>query len=312
MKKYAVLFPGQGAQAVGMGKDLYDALPVCRETFNEANDVLGYDLAKLCFEGPIEELTKSSNTQPAIYVHSVAAYRALVEQQPELSFSAAAGLSSGEWAALQVAGVVSFADGLRVLQARGSYMQAACEEQPAGMLSVIGLDLDTVRKIAGEAGIEVANLNSPVQTVLSGPKEGIAAAEKLAQEAGAKRAIPLNVAGAFHSRLMRSAAEKLGEFLENITFSDPALPVVANVNGRPHGDAASIRQAMVDQVTSSVQWVETIEWMRGQDVNAYVECGPGKVLSGLVKRIDKAASLHNIQGQPDLEAAAAALNEEQE
>jgi [acyl-carrier-protein] S-malonyltransferase len=291
-----------------MGKDLYDALPECRETFDEANDVLGYDLAKLCFEGPIEELTKSSNTQPAIYVHSVAAYRALVKQQPDLSFSAAAGLSSGEWAALQVAGVVSFADGLRVLQARGSYMQAACEEQPAGMLSVIGLDLDTVRKIADEAGIEVANLNSPVQTVLSGPKEGIAAAEKLAQEAGAKRAIPLNVAGAFHSRLMRSAAEKLGAFIENIPFADPVLPVVANVNGRPHGDAASIRQAMVDQVTSSVQWVETIEWIRGQDVNSYVECGPGKVLTGLVKRIDKAASLLNIQAQPDLEAAAAAIN----
>lgn len=302
MSKIAILFPGQGAQALGMGKDLAEQVPECRALFERANEVLGFDLAHICFEGPDEELTKSNRAQPAIFVVSAAAYEALKHQRPDLRPAAVAGLSSGEWAALYAAGSVSFDDALRVLEARGRFMQAACEQSAGGMLSVIGLPVERLQSIAAECGVEIANLNSPEQTVLSGPVPGIERAEGMSKEAGAKRAIRLNVAGAFHSRLMEPAAEQLKAFLDTITLEPPTMPVVSNVKGAPFASVDEIREAMVQQVTHSVRWVDDVRWIREQGVSTLVECGPGKVLSGLVKRIDKQAAIHNIQDHATLTA----------
>jgi [acyl-carrier-protein] S-malonyltransferase len=301
----SLLFPGQGAQAVGMARDIAESDPDARAVFDRANEVLGMDLARICFEGPLDELTKSSHAQPAIFVASVACLRTFEKRQPGAAFAAAAGLSSGEWTALYQAGVLSFEDALRVLQARGRFMQQACEEQPGGMVSVIGLDLAALGKVCAGSGLEIANLNSPEQTVLSGPRAGIPAAERLAKEAGARKVIPLTVAGAFHSSLMRTAAARLGEFLASVALRPPSIPVVSNVTGQPHGDPESIRRRMVEQVTSSVQWVEGIRWMQHNGIACHLECGPGRVLSGLVKRIDKQATLLNIQDLQSLESALA-------
>lgn len=300
MSKRALLFPGQGAQAVGMGKELAELDPSIRALFDEASEILGRDLAAICFEGPREELTKSNNAQPAIFVVSVAAFRAL-ELQGEIPFDAVAGLSSGEWAALHVAGAVSFADTIKLLDARGRFMQEACEQQPGGMCSVIGLDPEACAQIAEQAGIEVANYNSSAQTVLSGNLDGVDKAAELAREGGAKMAVKLEVSGAFHSSLMQSAADQFAEAVAEITFSAPKVAVLSNVTGDPHGDAAHLGASMASQITRSVQWVKNVTWMQEQGVSEYIECGPGKVLTGLVKRIDKTASLHNIQTAADVE-----------
>jgi len=286
-----------------MGKDLADAYPECRALFEQADQVLGYKLSTLCFEGPIEDLTKSSNCQPAIFVNSVACYQALKKEMGGVDFAGAAGLSLGEWSALHVAGALSFADTLRVLQARGRFMQEACEERPGGMVSVIGLAADKLKEVCASAGVEMANLNSAEQTVLSGERAKIVEAEKLAKAAGASRTVILNVAGAFHSSLMLSAAKKLEAFLAGVTFQKPGVPVIANLTGRPHGGPDEIRKTMVSQVTSSVQWLSSVEWFKKNGVTSYVECGPGKVLSGLIKRIDKDAVLSNIQGVASLKKA---------
>jgi [acyl-carrier-protein] S-malonyltransferase len=307
MNANALLFPGQGAQAVGMGKDLVAADPESRALLDKAGQVLGYDLAKFCFEGPLEELTKSSSAQPAIFAISLACYLALKKRRPDTAFAAAAGLSSGEWTALHVAGVVTFEDTLRVLEARGRFMQKACEENPGGMLSVIGLDVEALKKVCEQAGIEMANLNSPNQTVLSGRKEGIETAEKLVKEAGARRCIRLNVAGAFHSSLMAPAAKQLEEFLADVRFAPSSIPVVSNVTGQPHGAPEEIRRSMVRQVTSPVQWISCVRWLHAQGVRTQVECGPGKILSGFVRRIDNEVVLHSISDFSSLEATVQAL-----
>ena len=307
MKTKAAVFAGQGAQAVGMGKDLADADPACRALFDTASSVLGYDLARICFEGPIEELTKSNHCQPAIFTMSVACFRALERGVPGLTFAGTAGLSLGEWSALHAAGALSFEDAVRILEARGRFMQEACQAQEGGMISVMGLDRAALEKVCAEAGVEIANLNSPEQTVLSGPKARIPIAEKLAAEAGAKRTVVLNVAGAFHSTLMAPAAARLEQALAHVPIRAPAVPVISNVTGQPHGTPDEIRQAMVRQVTSPVQWVTTVGWFRAAGAGEYWEFGPGKVLSGLIKRIDKDAATGNIQDRPTLEKAAAAL-----
>lgn len=307
MTDKAIVFAGQGAQFVGMGKDLAAAYPECRALFSKADEVLGFPLSKVCFEGPAEDLTKSNNCQPAIFVTSIACYRALSREVPGLAFAAAAGLSLGEWSALHMAGALSFEDALRVLEARGRFMQEACEEREGGMISILGLPADKLRDIAAAAGVEIANLNSPEQTVLSGEKSRIPEVEKMATAAGAKRAIPLNVAGAFHSRLMQSAALKLEEFLKTVTFKAPCIPVMANVTGAPHGSPDEIRQTMVRQVTSPVQWVGCVQRIQQLGIKSYVECGPGKVLSGLIKRIDKEAGLLDTQDEATLKKAVEAL-----
>ena len=290
-----ILFPGQGAQAVGMGRELAEGLPECRALFSNASEILGFDLLKLCVEGPIEELTRSCNTQPAIFVVSVAARVALAHALgSSLAVAGTAGLSSGEWAALHEAGVVSFEDVIRVLRARGQFMQEACEATPGGMLTVMGLTLDKVQEVAAASGLEVANLNSPVQTVLSGHADRIAAGEAAAKAAGAKRALRLTVAGAFHSSLMQSAADRLADFLKEVKFSSPTCPVWSNVTGKPHTTPDEIRHKMVAQVVSSVRWTDCFADMAAAGMTVGFECGPGTVLAGLSKRIVPEASVKSI------------------
>lgn len=307
MKKTAMVFAGQGAQAVGMGKDLIAAYPECKDLYDRASAVLGFDLARLCAEGPIEEITRSDNCQPAIFVTSAACQVALKKQCPDLQISGVAGLSLGEWTALFAGGVLSFEDAIKVLKVRGKAMQEACEERSGGMVSVMGLGMAELEKVCAASGVQMANINSTEQIVLSGDKDKIVEAEKMAQAAGAKKTVVLPVAGAFHSPLMASAAGKLEQVLAGVTLQAPVIPVVSNVTGRPHGSPAEIKALMVRQVTSSVQWVGSIEWFKQGGVTEYIECGPGKVLSGLIKRIDKEASALSISDVPTLDKAVAAL-----
>ena len=298
--KRAIVFPGQGSQVVGMAKDFVDAIPECKALFDQANDILGYDLASICFEGPQEELNKSNHAQLGIFVASAVAFQALELKQPDLEYNLVAGHSLGEWTALYVAGVVSFEDTVRVLKARGEAMQAACEENSGAMLAVMGMDGSDLVKVAEEAGCYVANFNSLAQTVLSGTADSIAKAAELAKAAGAKRAVLLPVAGAFHTPLMQSAADKMADFLSDITFSEAQVPVLSNVTALPH-EANLMKDNMVKQITSSVQWVSSVQWMLSNGVEEIVECGPGKVLAGLIKRIDKTAIVRNIGQITDLE-----------
>jgi len=306
MSDKVCVFAGQGAQVPGMGKDLAADAEIAA-LFTRANAVLGFDLAKICFEGPAEELTKSSICQPAIFTVSVAAFRALQKKCPQTSFKIAAGLSLGEWSALHVAGVLDFESTLKVLEARGRFMQQACEEQPSGMISIMGASAEQIKAICDKAGITVANINSDAQVVLSGLKTGVAAAAAVAAEQGVK-AIPLNVAGAFHSPLMASARTKLAAVLDSVAFSAPKMPVLSNVSGSLHSsDPAAIKDAMLRQVTESVRWSDCIKCAIGAGAKDFVEFGPGKVLSGLIKRIDKSVNTLNVSDVPSLDATATAL-----
>ncbi len=303
--KSAWIFAGQGAQTPGMGRDLAVSWSSCKALFDKANEVLGYDLAKLCFEGPAAELTKTVHCQPAIFAVSAACLEAWKKSGRTEQPVVAAGLSLGEWTALYAAGVITFEEGLRILAARGRLMQEACEAEPGGMISLIGLPDEKVLEIAEAAGAVPANFNAPGQIVLSGSQSAIAAAETLAKEAGAKRAVRLPVAGAYHSPLMARAAEGLRAVLEGVEFKAPAFPVLSNVTGKPHGDSGAIRDAMVRQVTSSVQWVACVETMKEMGVGRYIEFGPGAVLTGLIKRMEEKADLLNVSDVPTLAAALA-------
>ncbi len=293
--KQMLLFSGQGTQSVGMGKELAEGLPACGALFSEASEILGFDLLKLCAEGPIEELTRSCNTQPAIFVVSVAARLALSHFAGDsLKVEGLAGLSLGEWAALEAAGVLSFADTVRILKARGQFMQDACDATPGGMLTLIGLTVDQAKEVAATAQLEVANLNSSVQTVLSGPLDRIPAGVEAAKAMGAKRALPLKVAGAFHSSLMQPAADRLAKFLADVEFKAPSCPVWSNVTGELHTTPDEIRRLMVGQVVSSVRWNDCFVGMAAAGMTNGFECGPGAVLAGLGKRIDPSISIQNI------------------
>lgn len=285
---------------MGMGKDFSEAMPECKALFDRASEILGYDLEGICFEGPQEELNKSNNAQLGIFVASAAAYEALKAKQPDLEYDFLAGHSLGEWTALYAAGVVSFDDVVKILRARGEAMQAACEKNPGAMLAVMNLDGEKLVEIASEAGCYVANFNSLAQTVLSGTAETIEKAEALCKEAGAKRAVRLPVAGAFHSPLMQPAADIMTEFLADFDFAEEKVPVLSNVTAVPHGNT-SVKDDMVKQITSSVQWVHIIQRLVADGVEEIIECGPGKVLAGLIKRIDKSVAVRNIGQLSDLE-----------
>lgn len=307
MSKTALLFAGQGAQAIGMGKDLAEQFPTAKALFEKANSVLGYDLATICFNGPEAELTKTENAQPGIYLVSWVALQLLKEKVPALKFEATAGLSLGEFTALAAAGVMSFEDGLRVVQQRGRFMQEACEVTQGGMAAIIGLDEGPTREACQEAGVVLANLNCPGQLVISGPADKINLACEAAKAKGAKRAIPLTVAGAYHSPLMASAQPKLKDALAQIPINRPAVPVIGNVRALPHGEPAEIHQLLVDQVTSSVRWEESIRYLLAQGFTRFIELGPGTALTGFMKRIDKTAQVLNVADAASLEATAKAL-----
>jgi [acyl-carrier-protein] S-malonyltransferase len=306
MAQKACVFAGQGAQFVGMGKDLAAASPEILGLYDRANQILGFDLKKVCFEGPIEDLTRSNYCQPAIFVTSVACHAAFRKRYPAAAFDLAAGLSLGEWTALHVAGVLDFDSTLRVLEARGRFMQQACEEQAGGMVSIMGATMDQLREICARSGIVMANINSDAQVVLSGGKGGVEEAAKLAAAAGLK-CVVLPVAGAFHSPLMGSARERLAGVLQGIAFQAPRMPVLANVTGQLHpADGQAIREAMLRQVTESVRWADCVRTAMGAGAKTFVEFGPGKVLSGLIKRMDKQNQTANVQDAASLEAAGAA------
>jgi len=302
MSNQACVFTGQGSQVPGMGKDLAADAEI-GALFSRANDVLGFDLATVCFEGPAEALTQSNICQPAIFTVSVAAFRAYQKRCPQAAFKMAGGLSLGEWTALHVAGVLAFEEALKVLEARGRFMQQACEEQASGMVSIMGATAEQIQTLCDRAGITVANINSDAQVVLSGLKTGVATAAAVAAELGVK-AIPLNVAGAFHSPLMASARAKLAGVLDGVTFRAPQMPVLSNVTGGLHSsDPAAIKEAMLRQVTDSVRWCDCVRCAIGAGVADFVEFGPGKVLAGLIKRIDKSVNTVSVQDVASLEQA---------
>lgn len=308
MSKTALMFAGQGAQVVGMGKDLAEAHPTARALFDRANDLLGYDLAKICFDGPESELTRTENAQPGIYLVSWVALQLLRERVPGLKFDGAIGLSLGEFTALAAAGSLSFEEGLKVVRQRGRFMQEACDATRGGMAAIIGLDEDKTRQVCETAGVEIANLNCPGQIVISGESDGIARACELAREAGAKRALPLTVAGAYHSRLMESASDKLAKALERIQIHTPAIPVIANVSAQTHAEPGQIRELLVQQVTGSVRFEESIRGLLAQGFSRFIELGPGTALSGFLKRIEKSTSVSNVADCKSLETTAQALN----
>ncbi|MFO1487773.1 MAG: ACP S-malonyltransferase [Verrucomicrobiota bacterium] len=305
MSKTALLFAGQGAQVVGMGRDLAEKFPSARAWFDRANAALGYDLAGVCFNGPDAELTKTENAQPGIFLVSWVAFQLLKEQVPSLAFQATAGLSLGEFTALTAAGAMSFEDGLRVVRQRGKFMQEACEATKGGMAAVIGLDEAPTREVCAQAGVVLANLNCPGQLVISGEEEKIIQACDLAKAKGAKRAIPLPVAGAYHSPLMAGAQPKLQAELGKINISTPAVPVISNVTAEAHGSDISAR--LVEQVCASVLWEKSIRLLLSQGYTRFIELGPGTALSGFMKRIDKNAQMLNVADVASLEATAKAL-----
>jgi len=291
-----------------MGKDLSEQFPSAAQWFERANGVLGYDLAAICFNGPETDLTKTENAQPGIFLVSWVAFQLLRERVPSLSFQATAGLSLGEFTALAAAGALSFEDGLRVVRRRGQFMQEACEVSPGAMAAIIGLDEAPTRELCIEAGVSLANLNCPGQIVISGATEKIARACELAKAKGARRALPLPVAGAYHSPLMASAQPKLKAELDGIPIKQPSVTVISNVTAQPHGDPDAIRQLLVQQVTSSVRWEESIRYLLAQGFDLFIELGPGTALSGFLKRIDKNARVLNVADVASLETTVKELN----
>src|SRR6266850_8277346 len=294
MSKTALLFAGQGAQVVGMGKDLAEKFPSAKAWFDRANSVLSYDLTAICFDGPEAELTKTKNAQPAIFLVSWVAFQVLKEHFPSLAFQATAGLSLGEFTALVAAEAMRFEDGLKVVRQRGRFMQEACEATRGAMAAIIGLDEAPTREICAHAGVVLANLNCPGQLVISGETEKIAQACELAKAKGARRALPLAVAGAYHSPLMAGAQSQLKTELENITLNPAQVSVVSNVTARPHNGADSIRSRLVEQVTSSVRWEESMRYLIAQGFTRFIELGPGTALTGFMKRIHKDAVVVNV------------------
>ena len=308
-KKIALLFAGQGAQAVGMGKDLAAEFPVAADVFKQADDILGFPLSQTAFEGPADELTKTSVCQPALYVHGLACLAVLKEKLPRFVFHAAAGLSLGEFTAHAAAGTFDFQTGLELVAKRSQAMQEACENTQGSMAAIIGGEEKQVRELAAAAGVDVANLNSPGQIVLSGEASKIAQAVSLAKEYGARKAVELQVAGAFHSRLMENAYLKLQKVLAETSIKSPEVPVVCNVDAQAVREPEEIRRTLAEQVTGSVRWTESVNYLLDHlHCTQLIELGPGGVLAGLVGRIRKGTPVISISNVASLTDALKTLS----
>jgi [acyl-carrier-protein] S-malonyltransferase len=309
MKKTALLFSGQGAQSVGMGKDLAAEFPAAAALFEKADSILGYPLSRIAFEGPTEELTKTSVCQPALYVHGLACLAVLKEKFPALEFHATAGLSLGEFTAHAAAGTFDFETGLRLVDKRARAMQEACEASTGGMAAIIGGEEDRVRELAAAADVDVANINAPGQIVLSGEASKIIMAVSLAKEYSARKAVELTVAGAFHSRLMEPAYQSLSIALAETQMLAPRVPVVCNVDAIEVRDPQTIRRTLADQVTGSVCWSQSVEFLIDQlHIEQFIELGPGGVIAGLVGRIRKGTPITSVSNVATLEEAVAFLS----
>lgn len=293
----AFVFPGQGAQFPGMGKELYENNAEAKALFDKANDILGFEITKIMFEGTADELKQTKVTQPAVFLHSVITAICLGDKfQPDM----VGGHSLGEFSALVAAGALSFEDGLRLVSARAQAMQKACEAQPSTMAAIIGLPDDAVEQICAEVSAEggvcvPANYNNPGQLVISGNVEAITAACEKLKAAGAKRALPLAVGGAFHSPLMQPAKDELQAAIEKTAFATPKCPVYQNVDGRPHTDPEEIKQNLIAQLTSSVRWTQCVQSMIADGATDFTECGPGKALQGMIAKISKEVTAHGIE-----------------
>jgi [acyl-carrier-protein] S-malonyltransferase len=292
MSRIGFLFPGQGAQHVGMGKTIAEQFPAAARLYEQANDILGYDLRKLCFEGPSEELDETVISQPAIFVTSLACLEKLRAESPDIALACemTAGLSLGEYTALVFAGSMSFEDGLRLVQKRGQAMQDAADATPSGMVSILLLSLEQVQAIrdaaSSEGVLEIANYLCPGNLILSGENSACLKAAELAQAQGG-RPIPLAVAGAFHTNIMKPADDRLAEAIASVPMQTPDLPVVSNVDARTHTDPAELKQLLVKQVISPVRWEDSVRHMLDSGIDEFYEIGPGRVLTGLLKRISR-------------------------